>query len=187
MKRVILVHRWDGSPKADWYPWIKKELEKNDITVEILKMPNPGEPSIEAWVPFLEKNVKNVDADTYLIGHSVGCQTILRYLATLPADQKAGGVLCVAGWFSLQRLTTPEERDIAGPWLTEPFDFDSFKKRKIPLVALFSDDDPFVPLENKDLFEKKLGATTVVENHQGHFNDKKTPSVLEHVLRLLNL
>ena len=57
-------------------------------------MPNPGEPSIEAWVPFLEKNVKNVDADTYLIGHS-GCQTILRYLATLPADQKAGGVLCL--------------------------------------------------------------------------------------------
>lgn len=185
MKRVILIHRWDGSPKADWYPWLKQDLEQRKISVEILKMPNPGEPSIETWVPFVQKHIKNIDADTYFIGHSVGCQTILRALATLPEQQKIGGALFVAGFFSLQGLTTQEERAIAGPWLTEPFDFNAMKKRKYSFVALFSDDDPFVPLENKDLFEKKLGAMTFVEKKQGHFNEKTAPRVLEQILKLL--
>mgnify|MGYP001576371914 FL=1 len=187
MKRVILVHRWDGNPKADWYPWLEKELKRRGIALDVLKMPNPSEPAIETWVPFLQKNVEDVDDHTYFIGHSVGCQTILRYLAAMPDDWKIGGAVFVAGWFTLHGLTTQEERDIAGPWLTEPFDFEKVKKRKYSFIALFSDDDPFVPLENKEIFNKKLGAQTIVEKGQGHYNEKKAPQVLREVLHLLKL
>ena len=124
MKRVILVHRWDGNPEVDWYPWLKKELEKRKVKVEIPEMPNPSKPAIETWVSFLAEHVKKIDAETYFIGHSVGCQTILRYFETLSNKQKIGGALIVAGGFTLQGLTTDEEREVAGHWLTAPFDFE---------------------------------------------------------------
>jgi predicted alpha/beta hydrolase family esterase len=182
VKRVILVHRWDGSPDADWYPWLKEELEEQGVGVVIPEMPDPERPEITSWVSFLQKQKFKIDKDTYFIGHSVGCQTILRYLAALPAAH-IGGCLFVGGWFTLN-LETNEEREIAGPWMTTPLDFDKVKKMG-PIVALFSDDDPFVPLENKKTFEQKLGARTIVEHQQGHFNDSTAPAVLRELQKLL--
>ena len=187
MKRVILVHRWDGSPDADWYPWLKQELEKRNVKVEIPAMPHPERPEIASWVSFLKQSVKQPDHETYFIGHSVGCQTILRYLQTFPSSIRIGGCIFVAGWFTLAQLETEEERTTAGPWLTETFDFNAMKKRKLPFVALFSDDDPFVPIENRIIFEKKLGARVITEPQQGHYNNAAAPRVLHEILALLHL
>lgn len=34
-KRIIVIHRWDGSPENEWYPYIKKELEDKNYQVLI--------------------------------------------------------------------------------------------------------------------------------------------------------
>ena len=106
MKRVFLVHCWGGKPEGGWYSWIKDELERRNIKVIIPKMPNPVAPEINSWVNTLEKSVGKADENTYFIGHSVGCQTILRYLETI--NQNVGGVLFVAGWFNLVNLESKE-------------------------------------------------------------------------------
>ncbi|MEK7531450.1 MAG: alpha/beta hydrolase, partial [Patescibacteria group bacterium] len=87
-----------------WFPWLKTELEKNGFQVHVPAMPESAEPKIEAWVSHLSKIVGDVDKNTYFVGHSIGCQTILRYLETLPADKKVGGATFVAGWFTLMNL-----------------------------------------------------------------------------------
>ena len=73
-------------------------------------MPNTNSPKIEKWVGFLEKNIKSADTDTYFIGHSIGCQTILRYLERLPESTKVGGVVFVAGWFNLKESAYTAEK-----------------------------------------------------------------------------
>ncbi len=78
--KVILVHRWEGTPRSDWYPWLKKELEKKGFTVIIPNMPNTSKPKINAWVSYLKKIVGTLDEETYFIGHSIGCQAIMRLL-----------------------------------------------------------------------------------------------------------
>lgn len=40
------------------------------------------------------------DENTYFIGHSIGCQSIDRYLEILPSETKIGGVVYVAGWLT---------------------------------------------------------------------------------------
>src|SRR3972149_7057895 len=95
MKRVFIVHRWGGSPTADWYPWLKKELEKKGFVVFVPEMPTPDAPKIKSWVETLRKAVGSPDKDTYLVGHSIGCQTILRYLETLRLNERVGGVVFV--------------------------------------------------------------------------------------------
>ena len=151
-------------------------------------MPEPAAPKIEVWVSRLSKIVGDVDENTYFVGHSIGCQTILRYLESLPADKKVGGATFVAGWFTLMNLKTDEEKEIAKPWLETPIDFDKIKQHTKKFFAVFSDDDEVVSISNKEMFEQKLGAQTAIEHNKGHFSGsdgvKEIPIVLEKILNI---
>src|SRR3989338_7844944 len=152
-KRVFIVHGWEGSPKSDWFTWLKFELEKRKFIVEVLAMPDSDAPVIGSWISFLDKKVKRLDEKTYFIWHSIGCQAILRYLEKIPKNIKVGGCVFVAGWFSLKGLESKEEWEIAKPWLETKINFKKIKKHTKKFVAIFSDNDPWVPLENKVVFE----------------------------------
>src|SRR3989344_8170634 len=108
MKTVYIIHGWAGSSKGNWFPWIKKELEKRNVRVFVFDMPDAKHPSIESWVKYLEDNVKDADENAYFIGHSVGCQTILRFLEKLHKHKKVGGCFLVAGWFNIINLSSEE-------------------------------------------------------------------------------
>ena len=87
-------------------------------------MSEPAEPKIEAWVSRLSRIIGVVDENTYFIGHSIGCQTILRCLEKLPDNAKVGGAVFVASWFTLTNVDTDEEKETARPWLETPIDFE---------------------------------------------------------------
>jgi predicted alpha/beta hydrolase family esterase len=108
-KRVFIIHGWGGNPDEHWLPWLKSELEQKGYEVVVPQMPNTNKPVIEEWVNHLSEIVGEVDAQTYFVGHSVGCQTILRYLET-QAGKKAGGCVLVAAWFKLEDLESLETR-----------------------------------------------------------------------------
>ena len=185
-KRVFIIHGWDGYPENCWFPWLKSELEKKGFEVIIPVMPHPAEPTIEDWVNYLSHIVGEPDKNTYLIGHSVGCQTILRYLEQI--KKPVGGVVCVAGWFRLLHLATEEEKEVAKPWLESKMDYQKIKRKAGPIIAIFSDDDPDVDLGDKELFEKHLNAKTILEHNKGYFDDdagiKKLPSALGALLEI---
>ena len=185
MKKVIIVHRWDGDPSADWYPWLKEEVEKKNIRVFIPEMPDPSKPKIEKWVASLKNKVKDLDEETFFVGHSIGCQTIIRYLEKLEEKKKIGGALFVAGWFSLNKLETDEEKKIAKPWLERPIDLAKVKKKVKNIRAIFSDNDPFVPLQNVRIFEEKLGAKVFVLKDKGHFTKEDGVLELDEVLDII--
>src|SRR3989344_5502047 len=146
MKKVIIVHRWSGGPEDDWRPWLKGELEKLGCQVLAPAMPDTEEPEIGKWVGNLAGVVNGAggpDEETYFVGHSIGCQTILRYLETLPAGKLVGGAIFVAGWFKLENLEDEETAAVAKPWLETPIDLNKVKNI-LPKSTLFiSDNDPF--------------------------------------------
>ena len=183
MKRAVIIHGWGGNPNEGWYPLLKKELENRDIIVEVPEMPNTEAPDIKQWVKTLAKNV-DPEADTYLIGHSIGCQTILRYLEKLTTPVNIKGVVFVAGWLVLSGLTTPEEEGIARPWLETPVDLPAAKGKAKKIVSLFSDDDPFVPEENWQQFED-LGTITVVPGREHITAPSDIDIVLDVVKKVL--
>jgi len=182
MKRVILVHGWEGSLESNWFPWLKGELESWGLEVIIPEMPDTDEPKIGPWVSKLREVVGEIDEDTFLIGHSIGCQAIMRYLESLKGDEMFGGIVFVAGFFNLPYLKTQEEKDIAKPWLEIPIDTERVKKHSDVFMAIFSDDDPDIPLSDKDLFEDRLGAKIIVESGKGHFTENEYPEILDNIL-----
>ncbi|HEB46842.1 MAG TPA: hypothetical protein ENI22_00035, partial [Candidatus Pacearchaeota archaeon] len=179
---------WEGYPEEGWYPSLKKELEKKGFEVNIPTMPDTDEPRIKPWVSKIAEIVGKPDNETYFVGHSIGCLAILRYLQTLPEETKIGGVVFVAGFFELSELETEEEKIIVKPWLETPIYFDKIKRTTNNFVAIFSDDDPYVPKKNVNTYKEKLGAKIIMEKGKGHFagddNIKELPIVLEELLRI---
>ena len=102
--RIFIVHGWDGYPEEGWFPWLKKELEAKGFKVLVTQFPGADNPRIEKWVPKLAEVVGTVDESTYFIGHSVGCQTIVRYLELLPENIKVGDEIYYAGWLPVVRV-----------------------------------------------------------------------------------
>jgi predicted alpha/beta hydrolase family esterase len=168
-KRVFIVHGWGGSPNEAWMPWLDRELTAHGFQVSRLSMPHSDEPTIDDWVSTLAEAVGTLDEETHFIGHSIGVQTVLRYLAGLPESARLGKVVCVAGFFTLNLRS--EDEAIAKPWLETPFNEERVRTVAPEIFALFSDDDPDVPRENQRFFEDRLGAKTIMEHGKGHFSE----------------
>ena len=168
-KRVFIIHGWGGNPNEGWLPWLKRELEVRGFLVSVPEMPDADEPRVETWVPYLTSQVGTPDEDTYFVGHSIGCLTILKYLERMAAP--VGGAVFVAGWFSLtpEATPTPAEQEIARQWLAQPIDFGKVRRTTKNFTAIFSDDDPDVPIENTKLFHDRIGAEVLIQSGKGHF------------------
>lgn len=183
-QRIFIVHQWSSSPEGDWYPWAKEELENKGFEVVVPEMPDTDEPKIEKWVPALAEAVGEPKETDVLIGHSIGCQTVLRYLEGLAEGQKVDKVITVAGWFKLSNLEE-ESVEIAKPWLETPINFAKVKSHANSFTAIFSDNDPYVSLEeNSEIFKEKLGAEILVESSKGHFTEDDGVTELPVILSL---
>ncbi len=190
MKKLYLIHGWGGRAEGGWFDFLKKELKQKEWIVEAFDMPDTNHPRIEEWVKHLEKKVKKIDEETYFLGHSIGCQTIMRFLEKLPKHQKIGGVIFIAGWFNLKNdsYESQEEIKIAEPWINFEIDYERVTRPTLNFLAIFSEDDPFVPKEDIDLFKKRLNAKTILLNNKGHFDTlEEFEEAYPHIERWLKL
>ncbi len=188
MKRAVIVHCWGGYPEYCWYPWVKKELEARGFQVDVPVFPDTENPEMGKWVSKLQEVVGQPDEELYLIGHSIGCATIMRYLETLGADQKIGGLVMVAG-FS-ENIGADEIQS----FFETLIDLEKIKtKVKNGTVVVHSDNDPYVDLKYSDIFKEKLGAEVIVKPGAEHFSGSiesgnaclELPAVVESVEELI--
>jgi len=185
-KRVFIIHGWGGKPNSGWLAWLKKELSSKGFKVYAPEMPEKEYPKIKAWVNHLKKIVGKPDKDTYFVGHSIGCQAIMRYLEKLPSKAKVGGAVFIAGWFTLKGLE-PEEIPIIKSWLETPINLKKVRQKARKFIALFSDNDPYVPLKDSKIFKSGLGVKIIIEHNKGHYIENKTkkiPVVLKELIKI---
>ncbi len=184
--KIILVHGWDGGPDKNWLPWLRKELEAQRHEVLAPLLPITEEPRIERWVPALAETVGTLDGNTYFVAHSMGNQATLRYLETLPEKVKIGGALFVAGFLNpLVNLEGPKEEEIAHSWTDAPFDLARARSHIPKSIALFSDDDEWVTLDNAERFRSELGSEIIIAHKREHFTEDEEPDVRAAILKLL--
>ncbi|WP_324673370.1 RBBP9/YdeN family alpha/beta hydrolase [Hymenobacter sp. GOD-10R] len=195
-KQIYVVPRWGGSPTDDWYPWLKQELEaassddQFDYQVHLLDMPSWDIPVIERAVSYLNEVLpaEKLNQDVFLIGHSVSCLAILHYLAQASEQHAStppqiGGVVCVAGWFSVD---SPWQEVLN--WMYAPIDFEA-ARRLIPqdkLVVLLSDDDPYTSeyQENEKLWVERLQSRVNILAGRQHFSSQLDSDVLYAIREL---
>ncbi len=188
-RRLVVVHRWGGRPDVDFYPWLRRKLTRmrpapfDEVRVPVL--PNPDRPAIDEWVATLDDVVGRPTqalGRTVLVGHSVGAQATLRWLATLPTGVSVEGVLLVAGWLEID-APWPE----IAPWCETPIDAPRVRRAAPRIHVLLSDDDPFTRDHERQaaLFRERFGAEVHLVRGAQHFNGDEEPAVLNALLESL--
>lgn len=162
MKHIYIIHAWDESPESCWYQWLKRTLEAKGYEVIVPTMPNSEAPELNAWIETLKSLVPSPDNQTYFIGHSIGCQTILRYLAGLTDGQKIGSAIFIAPWTTMPTGLSKASQAIARPWVETPIDWQAAKAHCPHFSALFSDNDEWVPLSEEKVFQEKLAKVILI-------------------------
>jgi predicted alpha/beta hydrolase family esterase len=183
--RVYIIHGWEDSPSNGWFPWLKSKLVAEGIEVHAPTMPDPDHPTIDSWVPFLQRLVGQPDAHTYFVAHSIGGQAVLRYLQAIPDDIVVGGLVLVASWVTLKPEAMEEEHAaaIARPWLDRPIHWPLIRKHVQRVTAIMSDDDQFVPDDDARIFVRELHAQLIIEHQKKHLSGFDGVTALPSVLK----
>lgn len=182
--RLCIVPRWAGGPASDFYPWLCAQPAVQARFGEIVRpaIAQPEQPTIAAWLESLAGATAGLPLDrTYFLGHSVGCQAVLRFLERAPAGTRVPGVLCVAGWW-----TVDSPWDSLRPWIDTPMDTGRVRAAARSFHVLISDDDPFTSdwRENQRAWRERLGAEVRCVPGARHFNAAEEPAVLDALLAL---
>jgi len=181
-KRVFIIHGWEATPVDNWFPWLKEELLALGFEVSVPAMPNTRRPKQKEWLNHLVKIIGKADEQTFLVGHSLGVTIILQYLEKLPASQKIGGAILVAG--PIKSIGFWETAD----FFSKEFNFKKIKQAARELILIYSDNDPLVPLEHGKILQKKIGAKFILIKKANHLCEGdgffRLPMAREEILRM---
>lgn len=142
------------------------------MQVEAPAFTDPKNPSIALWLDELSRVVGEADEELVLVGHSLGCYIILRYLSE-PGVGIAGTVMVAGG--------LPTHR----PHLLEELDLEQVKQRAGRRICIYSDDDRVVLPERSKELAGSINAEAILDANKRHFSGLRgivdLPSVLEAV------
>jgi uncharacterized protein len=105
MKKLYIIHGYGSGSTNNWFPWLKSEVEKLGVEVIVPDMPHSDAPQFSEWLSHIQAQVINPDEETFFVGHSLGCITIIQYLNNCNPDTRIGGAVFVAGFSSPIHLT----------------------------------------------------------------------------------
>lgn len=182
MKKVFIIHGYGGMPNGGWRPWLMEELDKQGIWAAALPMviPNPEAPICSEWVKQLGEYVEaHKGNEIYLVGHSLGATTILRYLQSISNDTVFPGVVLVSGpCKSLNRVELEN-------FLDAPFDFETIKSKAKTFSVIHGDNDDRVPFDHAEKLSSELDAELISVPNGGHLNGKSGWRTLPQCLEML--
>jgi leucyl-tRNA synthetase/predicted esterase len=172
--RFILLHGREGSPKDNFFPWLKEELEKRGYEVEAPDLPGTNEPDDEEQTTFVEKNCK-IDDKTVIVGHSFGGIVALRLLERGHAVRRVVlAASVVSGKFNDGKIRASVTRACE-----KGFDFKKIRNNAQSFFVMPDSTDKIVPIEDAQTLARELSAIYMVgTGNRYHFTDAKEPDLL---------
>jgi len=186
MARVFIFHGTGGHPGENWFPWLQDKLKEKGVETIIPQFPTPEGQSLEAWLEVLKEYETQIDANTILIGHSLGCIFLLRLLERRNEPIKAA--IFVAAPIGVKPIKNWDgDSAFSGGF---QFDWDRIRANAGRFIAYHSDDDPYVGLGNGQELARQLGVELTFIPNSGHFNASagytKFDKLFENVEAILN-
>lgn len=195
--QFVIFHGSFGTPEKNWEPYLKTELEKlgQDVLTpafpvdtwdrvtelgenhqsDIQNLANWTKTFEEKVLPYVKKN-----EPICFIAHSLAPVFLLHMIDRY--NLQLDCAIFVAPF--LEKLHRSWQIDMVNnSFYKTDFDFDKLQKQ-IPLsYVLYSDNDPYVPIEKAKDFAKKLQSREIEIKGGGHFNEdagyKEFPLLLE--------
>ena len=191
MKKALLIHGWfalkdcqdPATPtpsSAHWFPWLSKQLMVNNIHTVAIEMPNAFNPQYNEWKSEFERY--DLNEDTILIAHSLGCGFLTRYISD--NDVSVGKVIFVAPWIGVSQPTESNGFDRAFSEYTVD---KNLIKKTAGITIIESTNDMLSIGESVEYLMKNVAdIKRIILKNKGHFRSEdlgtdEFPELLEEI------
>lgn len=178
IRRVIIIHGWGDDPTCGWMAWLVGQLESRGIEAVAPAMPSPRRPDFEEWLRVIAEVVGEIDEQTALIGHSLGCFMLLRFLERYKGEGRLGKLILIAGF------VLPADPEHHARFEPTP-DFVRISARAKQIFCVYSDDDHVVVPSRSKALHDKLGGQLVLDAGKRHFAGLRGISELPNILNIV--
>ena len=174
MKNALILHGTGNNSQGNWFPWLKKELEKRGYKVWVPDLPDSNDPNTKRYNELIFANKDwQFNDESIIIGHSSGSVEILNLLQHLPDNISINTAILVGSF-----IVSPQDPDFEQMkgLFEEPFDFEKIRKHAKKFIFIHSGNDPYCPLEGAKYLAEKVGGELIIKKGQGHFNLEASPN-----------
>jgi uncharacterized protein len=179
LNRIVLSHGYPGDSATAWYPFIEVEMKKMGFEVAI---PNLPEPDLKAWQEIIKPLADKSPKNTILIGHSIGCVNLLKYLEQNDNTSKFPLLILVA-----PPAFNPGYESLTS-FFSSPLDYDKIKNRVDNIVVFLTLQDKILtpdPMQHATIYVENLDAKLIILPAGGHFasfnNVSSLPEIIEEI------
>lgn len=182
---AFIIHGAYGNPLENWFPWLRAELEKLGLDVYVPAFPTPENQTLENWLEVFEEYSNRLNADSIMIGHSLGPAFILNLLERAKTRIRAAFLVAPFAGALGDRELDRINRTFVG----REFDWKKIRRNCGKFYVYASDNDPYVPQAKSELVAERLGAAFRAVAGAGHFNKAagylKFPLLLEDIKKVI--
>ncbi len=156
-KYALVAHGLNGSSNENWFPWIKKVLEKNYWKVSVPDLPNSDHPAIEQWTSVISNELQE---NCVAVGQSLGCPAILNAIQT--SGKKINKLILVAPvnpnqeWGQLHKQYPAADWAAVKSFADIKFDWKKINQLVQKIIIYYSDNDPYIPVNSIEFYKKNL-------------------------------
>jgi uncharacterized protein len=176
LKVIFIPGNGGGSPKDNWFPYLKEELEKLKIRVVAPEFPDNDLAREIYWIPFIQNDLQ-ADDKTILVGHSSGAIAAMRFAET---KNLLGSVL--VGAYHTD-LGLPKEKQSG--YFERPWNWESIICNQEWIIQFASLDDPWIPIAESRFVHEKLHTEYHEYVDQGHFGGNYQKLIFPELLEAL--
>ena len=179
----LLVHGSFGSPFVNWIPWLRSELEKDNLEVYTPDFPTGvGYQNYDNWNKLLSVylDVGLINENTVIFAHSIAPIFICHFLVEHKVKIKR--LVFVCGFNNY--LGIDEEYDN----VNETMYFDNLKDVRNyadEIICFYSKNDPYVKYEAEKEFADTIATKQIVIDDGGHLNSESGYTEFTELLKYI--
>lgn len=164
MKKIILIHSYNGDTEKSFAPYIEKISKENNLLYIFPHFPIRKKAKYKSWEKIMDQ--LPIDKETVIIAHSLGTLFVPKYLAE--KNKSIDTFISVAGYVHFQGR---EDLEIINQDF-EPTE-DEFKRCHSLICqrySIYSDNDRMNPVERLEKYAELLKAEKILIQGAGHFD-----------------
>lgn len=183
MNNIFIIHGSFGSNIENWFPWLKEKIDNENTLVTIPQFPINELQSYSNWKELMDYYFKLglINESSILIGHSIGCMFIVKYL--LEKKIRVNKIILVSG-FNNYKLIEEFDRVNESFFMSET-EFSELKKFVNDIITFYSNNDPYIKLDELKRFAKSINSNEILIEDAGHFNISAGYKTFEEIIKYI--
>ena len=181
----FIIHGTFGNPKAHWFNWLKEEIEKKGEKCIVPKFETVQDSdNYKIRKEILRRYVESgeLNENTIFVGHSSGPIVIAKFL--IEEKIKVKGIISVSG-FSNALTPYKEYNKVNNDFFISDKDLEKIIDYTKFICCFYSDNDPYLKLEDLERFAKITKAEKYLITGAGHFNTDTGYTTFPELLKVI--